>query len=219
MKLNLKVFLIFLVPIAIATNCIAESSSPVKSGFVSESASSNNRSSDAPSVNNEPEHWLIIRGHKEANLEVWFQITYATTISNCNTRGLFGVIGGAPPESQRINKMIRVPESETDFEVKMAVDHFLPGSCGWKANSLSVSSFLPSLNSGPIGWIGHAFIVPNGPASVTLVDKCQMRIDEYRNQTFPICMTAPQGRIEISENGGVIDLTFTLIPLKGKRQE
>jgi hypothetical protein len=188
-------------------------SSPDQGGFAAQSVADNNRPWDAPAENESPRRWLVITGHKDSSLEIWFQTVYDTTNSKCDTYSLGTLINAAPAGSQRIYQMVRVAANETRFVVKIPLDRYRPGSCDWKATTVNVSSFLPSLTIGPGNVETFVFISAGGTRHIRLTEQCRLYRDDYRKEIFPTCDSLGMRPVEVSESGSSVDVAFTVIPI------
>ena len=193
-------------------------SSPDQGGFVAQSVADNNRPWDAPQENQSPRRWLVITGRKDPSLEVWFQTVYDTTNSKCDTYSLGTLINAAPAGRQRIYQMVRVAATETAFVVKIPLDRYRPGSCGWSPTVVNLSSFLPSLTRGPGNFDRFVSITALGSRHSDLAEQCHLYRDDYRQETFPLCVPVSLGPVEVSESGGSIDVGFTVIPIAQRKQ-
>lgn len=193
-------------------------SSPDQGGFVAQSVADNNRPWDAPQENQSPRRWLVITGRKDPSLEVWFQTVYDTTNSKCDTYSLGTLINAAPAGRQRIYQMVRVAANEADFVVKIPLDRYRPGSCGWKPTVVNMSAFLPSLTRGPGSVDTFVSITAMGSRHVDLTEQCRLYRDNYRHETFSTCDPLRMGPVEVSENGGSVEVAFTVLPLAQGKQ-
>ena len=193
-------------------------SSPDQGGFVAESVAENNRPWDAPEANESPQRWLVITGHKDSSLEIWFQTAYETANRKCDTHSLGTLINAAPAGSQSIDQMVRVAANETNFVVKIPLDRYRPGSCGWKATAVYLSSFLPSLTPGPGNGETFVLVTAAGNRRLRLTEQCRLYRDDYRHETFSTCDALGMRPIKVSENGGSVDVAFTVLPLAQRRQ-
>lgn len=185
---------------------------PTNIEFVAHRVNQNNRASDTPATNPKPQHWLVIRGHKDPSMAIWFGLGYSTTHSNCESRNMWGVLGGAPQVSQGMTDWVEAPAGLAEFSVRFSLDRYMPGPCGWKATGGLVATFLPSLTPGPNGWHGFISISPEASEAVNMVEQCHLYRDNYWQGTFVSCYPEHGRNFTISNQGGVVSVDFVLNP-------
>lgn len=190
-------------------------SSADEHGFVPEVRAENNRAADAPQLNPSPSAWLEIHGHKEANLEVWLQMMYSTTSLECRARSVAGLVGGAPEVPQTVSERTRVPPEEADFTLRIPLDRFLPGSCGWAPAMLFDAEFMPTLAQGPGNWVSRAQFTPTGDREFRLVETCSLRQFNPNAAVTTHCIGQRFGVPKLSATGASIEMTIG--PVQDKR--
>ena len=106
--------------------------------------------SNQPKLNPQPKYFVTISGNIEPHMQypmtVIYKATYAAYNPNCSTmiNRLEGV-QGMPGYSDYYPAK---PNSHGDYKVKIPIDKFLPGKCGWEIawTEFSFQPKLPSAN-------------------------------------------------------------------------
>ncbi|CAH2914675.1 MAG: hypothetical protein CPSOU_2540 [uncultured Paraburkholderia sp.] len=203
------------ITLSLLGHAIAGQSQPSIMQFRQHEEAQHNRPTDKPEVNASPRSSLVISGHKDPGIEIWFDLSYGTTIKQCNTQSVANRMLGAPDVPQAVIDSIQVPAGQTEFSVRFFLDRYLPGGCNWQPMGLGHAEFEPALSQGPTVSTGVVSIRPNGKRSTELAWVCQRAKTFYSSggQSWLKCHTKQRVSNEqatISTKGGVVDVEFTL---------
>lgn len=179
---------------------------------------SRNRFIDRPKINPSPQHVLVIRGRKAADLELWFGLAYGTTNQKCESQTMVGRIFGAPEVAQDIVDWVRVPKEDRDFSVRFFLDRYEPGKCQWQPFATYIAKFVASESQGPGGYSGFTLIRADGSSEVTIDWTCERkfaRVSGAEEYKYLLCVSRHHRTSlndTISTDGGVINLDIDLAP-------
>ncbi|MFC5431838.1 hypothetical protein ACFPTO_24040 [Paraburkholderia denitrificans] len=177
-----------------------------------------NRFLDKPKINPSPQHVLVIRGRKAADLGLWFGVAYGTTNQTCQSQTMAGRIFGAPEVAQFIVDWVRVPNEDRDFSVRFFLDRYEPGNCLWQPFATYIAKFVPSEEPGPGAYSGFTGIRADGQREVTIDWTCQRKADRgpgAKEFKYLLCLPrhrTPLNSDNVSTDGGVINFDVDLAP-------
>jgi hypothetical protein len=211
MSFSLRNFFLITVYI-VSSTCAAQQTSP---HFEPHREDANGKPLDRPRINPSPHALLVIQGHKDPNLEIWFSITYVTTNSACKNQTLINRISGAPEVAQSVQDFVRAAGGQSNFSLHFYLDRYLPGRCGWEPLVLLHGEFEQGRSDAPRSFAGVVGISAEGVRNMAIHWDCQRTIDFYRKPTKDdiSCLATSNfsdGNRPVSTNGGVLDLTFSL---------
>lgn len=196
---------------------VATQAQPALQQFREHTEAPQNRPDDEPELNPHPEKALVLKVHKDAKIEIWFDLLYSTTNQACLTQSLIGRIAGAPNVPQAIYDSVRAPVGKTRFSARFLLDRYLPGKCGWQPMGLGHAEFDPSVASSPIVHGGVAATRTEGSNSLRFTLACrrmppdrshfqQARLRCNFKDRFSPEMTT------LSTGGGLVEIEVTLEP-------
>ena len=111
--------------------------------FESHVSEPQNVPTDRPEVNPDAHKIVTILGQKDPRIEVWFVVHYSTTNEACRARTISQLLSGAPEIPQTISDYFRVPAGQTTFSVRVFLDQYAEGRCGWSPFGIGRAEFLP----------------------------------------------------------------------------
>ena len=212
--MKIKLFLFFCA--SVASVLLSVASCATVSGFQSRIEGGGNRPSDRPELNRSPHRLLVLRGRKDAAMEVWLGVQFVTTNDECRSQSMGALLGGAPEVEQAVSDFVRLPPGQTDFSVRFFLDRYLPGHCGWKSIGVEHAEFVPGVNHLPIALSGLAAIRDNGINKQRIDWICQQKKTYATGERlFLSCMLKTPvkfGGPPVSTDGAVIDLDYQLSP-------
>ncbi|NLP64637.1 hypothetical protein [Paraburkholderia sacchari] len=176
-----------------------------------------NRLIDKPTLNSSPQRLVVIKGHKDSNLELWFELSYTTQAKQCQTQTLAGRVMGAPDTSQEVIDWLRVPAGQTEYSVRFFLDRYLPGRCNWRSLALFRTVFDAAQGARPDGKSTIVVFRPDGRQSTEVTWVCRRKpTQESRGkEAWLTCSTvgpfSPETTI-MSDEGGQVEANFTFAP-------
>ncbi|MGC2961336.1 hypothetical protein ACPUET_15280 [Paraburkholderia graminis] len=195
-------------------------SQPAVMHFTEHEEQPQNRFIDEPRINPSPRKILVLQGHKDRGIEIWFDSAYSTTNEECRSQSLGNRILGAPNVPQAVIDSMRVPAEQTEFSVRFFLDRYLPGRCDWQPIGVGHAEFEPNVSRGPKGNSGVVAIRPEGKHRTELAWVCHHATSYYSKGEEPWLACQTMGRFSIeqttmSTDGGLVEIKFTLAPDQG----
>ncbi|MGZ5001251.1 MAG: hypothetical protein ACXV7F_13205 [Methylomonas sp.] len=202
-------FLIALCIISCA--CAAQ---PTSLHFEAHTDGANSKTLDRPKLNPTPHALLVIQGHKDPDLEIWFSMTYATTNPACKNQTIINRIAGAPEVTQSVQDFVRAAGGQSNFSLHLYLDRYLPGRCGWEPLVVLHGEFEQGRADAPRSFAGVVAIRTEGVRNMAIHWDCQRTIDSYHKPPEDRIFCVSKSNFSdtnrpISMNGGVLDLTFS----------
>lgn len=192
----------------------------VTESFRERSEGPQNRGIDRPSINPTPHKTLLLVGHKDPRIEVWFKVTYITRNEACRSQTVVGRLAGAPEVPQSINDSVRVPAGQSKFAIPLFLDRYIPGRCGWYPVGVLHAEFEPGVNIGPADTSGVAPIRAEGKRSVGLTWICRQTMESPQSQEKPQlrCDAVDYSVSDtiVSAEGGTITVDFSMTSASGE---
>lgn len=192
-------------------------SQPAAAQFHEHSEAERDRFFDRPQINPTPGRVLVLQGSKDAHVEVWLSVDYATNDENCKTQTLLAYIFGAPDVAQTVTDSVRIPAGKTTFSARFFLDRYLPGRCKWQPLAASHAEFEPDQAAGPFVESGVVVIRPEGKRRTKLTWVCH-RKPSYLSEDEPKRLDCRPGErfspanTTVSIDGAVVEVDFTLAP-------
>jgi hypothetical protein len=173
-------------------------------------------SSNRPIENQYPKNFVVIKGTKPADLEIWYAIDFIASNPDCARKALGQMLAGSPGDAPEVYEQVNVPAGKEEFEVSLPIDRYETGRCGWHATSLNQSVYVPRVSSGPVSNISINNIAASGWSEVQSIQECHSTYDEYwkRDRTFCGYGRHSEGRLDLSRNGASLKLQYIFVPVK-----
>ncbi|MGU7779264.1 hypothetical protein [Burkholderia sp. PU8-34] len=170
-----------------------------------------NTLSDRPMETDEPQRTLVIHGRKDPKVELWLGIDYASTNPACRSQTLLGRMMGAPETTQVIADNVRLPAGQDRFDIRVMLDRYEPGRCGWQPVLVRHAEFVPGVADGPAGWSALVGFSETGRSEATIGWSCRLGMDAA-SPTFLGCFATSRGDVtRISSQGGTVNVSFALV--------
>jgi hypothetical protein len=165
-----------------------------------------------PTVNSAPQHYLTITGTKPRELEIWFAIDFIADNSDCFHRGIGQLVAGSPGDAPEILDVVAVKSGEQNFEVKMPLDRYLPGYCGWHATSVNESTFVGAPGSAPLASTSMNNISASGFSELQSQRDCKSTYDDYWKRNFIFCTYGRhvEGWVQLNRAGARVEIRYEM---------
>lgn len=175
---------------------------------------SNVTTESRPATNPDPQHYIVITGTKPADLEIWFAIDSIASNSDCFHRGIGQALAGSPGDAPEILDLVAVQAGNEDFLVKLPIDRYLPGKCGWHATSVNEGTFMRGLGRAPAASTSMNNIAESGFKEVHSERDCHLTYDDYWKRTFIFCGYGrhKEGWVQLSRSGATLNLRYMMSP-------